>query len=359
MHSAVLGLAFQVRLPSNRQCLNRNCQRLAASRRRDFCRRRKSRPQILRRILQGHHNFEILRFLTRRCLLRSRNTRRAHNRVIPNFCDYSLKSFLRDRVDGNLCRLSHCDVHDVSFVDLNFSGDHGHIGNRHQRTSRRVLDSNDYGFAFAYGQVGNHAIKRRCVGCLLEHVRSVCQISAHLRDVTFSRIFLCLSLRHSRLRLRQSRVCGLPRRMAAVVLRFGDQSFFIKSFRPIPIKLLAFVIRFRPVQVCQCRIESGLGCNRVCPRRLQRRPSRAHIGRRLHVFQLRQQLPFLYPVAFLHVQLGDFSESVGADVDVGLRLDFTRCAHDRNQIQSLRPGRLDRDNIFAALVDAYTYAGCN
>src|SRR5437879_1417153 len=94
LHSAVLGLAFQVRLPSNRQCLNRNCQRLAASRRRDFCRRRKSRPQILRRILQGHHNFEILRFLTRRCLLRSRNTRRAHNRVIPNFCDYSLKSFL-------------------------------------------------------------------------------------------------------------------------------------------------------------------------------------------------------------------------------------------------------------------------
>src|SRR5438034_10131507 len=63
-------------------------------------------------------------------------------------------------------------------------------------------------------------------------------ISAHLRDVTFSRIFLCLSLRHSRLRLRQSRVCGLPRRMAAVVLRFGDQGFFIKSFRPIPIKLL-------------------------------------------------------------------------------------------------------------------------
>src|SRR5439155_16347613 len=36
-----------------------------------------------------------------------------------------------------------------------------------------------------------------------------------------------------------------------------------------------------------------------------------------------------------------------------------RCAHDRSQIQSLRPGRLDRDNIFAALVDAYTYAGCN
>src|SRR5438034_134394 len=160
----------------------------------------------------------------------------------------------------------------------------------------------------------NHAIKRRCVGCLLEHVRSVCQISAHLRDVTFSRIFLCLSLRHSRLRLRQSRVCGLPRRMAAVVLRFGDQSFFIKSFRPIPIKLLAFVIRFRPVQVRQRCVDSRVGRDSIRLRRLQRCFGGAHIGRRLHVFQLRQQLPFLYPVAFLHVQLGDFSESVAADV---------------------------------------------
>ena len=76
-----------------------------------------------------------------------------------------------------------------------------------------------------------------------------------------------------------------------------------------------------------------------------------HVGRGLHVFQLRQQLTLLDPVAFLDVKPGDLAEGIGADVDVSLRLDLAGCAHNRSQVLSLRFAGLDRDHALAALVN--------
>ncbi len=63
------------------------------------------------------------------------------------------------------------------------------------------------------------------------------------------------------------------------------------------------------------------------------------------------------PIAFFNVQMGDLAESIGADVDVSLRLDFTRCAHHRRQIQALRLAGLHRDQILVALVNRKTHNG--
>ena len=105
----------------------------------------------------------------------------------------------------------------------------------------------------------------------------------------------------------------------------------------------------RPDEIGLRGLEARVRCQRIRFCSLQRCFIRAHVRRGLHVFQLRQQLALLHLIAFLHVQVGNFSKSVRADVDVGLGLDFARSAHHRRQIFTLHLAGLYRHNTLPTL----------
>jgi len=60
--------------------------------------------------------------------------------------------------------------------------------------------------------------------------------------------------------------------------------------------------------------------------------------------------PFFYVIAFLNVQVGNLSVGVGADVDVSLRLNFTRSAHHRRQVLALDFPVCTVTHVLAALM---------
>ncbi len=104
------------------------------------------------------------------------------------------------------------------------------------------------------------------------------------------------------------------------------------------------------MQVGVGRVERRFGGDCIRFRGLHRGLIGAHVRRGLHIFQLRQQLSLLYVIAFLNVQVGNLSVGVGADVDVSLRLNFTRSAHHRRQVLALDFSSLHRDHVLAALM---------
>ena len=70
----------------------------------------------------------------------------------------------------DLGRLPELHVDDVGLVHFNLGGDHRGVGDRHQRAARRVLDTDDDGFAFAHRKVGDDAVEGRPVFGLAEHI---------------------------------------------------------------------------------------------------------------------------------------------------------------------------------------------
>ena len=176
------------------------------------------------------------------------------------------------------------------------------------------------------------------------------QVGLVLRDVTVGRVILRFRLRDLGLGLRHTGVGRLPGRSLGIVVRFGDQGRLVQALGSGPIELRFFRVRLGPVQVGQCGIQAGLGRYRVGLRGAERSLGRIQILRGLHVFELRQQLPLLYPIAFLDIELGNLAEGIGADVHVDFRLDFTRSADNRGQIQPLCLARLNCDHILVALV---------
>ena len=163
--------------------------------------------------------------------------------------------------------------------------------------------------------------------------------------------FCAFGLGDARLGLCQAGLRGLPRRFLAVVFRLGDQGVFVQTLGAGPIELGAFEVGLRAVQVGHGCIQRGVGGDSIGPGGFQPRLRGVHVGRGLHVFQLRQQLAFLDPVAFLHIKPGNLAEGIGADVDVSLRLDLAGGADNRSQIHRLRFAGLDRDHAFAALMN--------
>ena len=65
------------------------------------------------------------------------------------------------RINGHLGRLPLAHICDVGFVDLHFSGDNAHVGNRHQVTAFGVLNSGYDIFAHAHSDVTDNPIDRR------------------------------------------------------------------------------------------------------------------------------------------------------------------------------------------------------
>jgi len=125
----------------------------------------------------------------------------------------------------------------------------------------------------------------------------------------------------------------------------------VEILRALPIQFAALVVGLSALQIGSGSVQPGLGSDGVGFRGLHRSLVGAYIRRGLHVFQLRQQLTLPYVIPFLNVQVGDLAISIGADVDIGLGLDFARGAHHRGQVLALHFTGLHHDHILAALID--------
>lgn len=90
-------------------------------------------------------------------------------------------------------------------------------------------------------------------------------------------------------------------------------------------------------------LKAGLGCHVIGFGGLEGGFIGVYIGGGLDIFKLGEQVTLLDAVAFLDVQLDDFAEGVGADIDVGLRLDFARGADHGAEGLLLGLGGLDGD----------------
>ena len=245
-------------------------------------------------------------------------------------------------------------VDDVGLVHLDFGGDDRHVGQRHQRAAGRILDADDDRLAFAHRQVGDHAVVGCGVSGLLQDVGGVRQVGAVLRDVAFGGILLRLGLGDARLGLRQAGLGGLPGSFLAVVFRLRDQCVFDTdpgrgSSRVGRVRSRTWRGSSRP-WTCSCAASAATASVRAAssePGWRSRRPRTAR-------FPVVPAIDPSYPVAFLDVKPGDLAEGVGADVDVSLRLDFSRCADNRSQVLACRFAGLHRDHAFAALVNGNT-----
>ena len=171
-------------------------------------------------------------------------------------------------------------------------------------------------------------------------------------------ILLCLGLCYASLRLHQSRICGCPRISSAVEIRPRDQAVLEQALCALPVHLIAVVVSLGALQIGLRSLQRGIGRQFISLRRLQRCFVGIYIGRGLNVLQLRQQLTLLHVIALFHVQVGDLPESVGSDVDVILRFDFTRSADHRCQIQPLHLSGLDSGYVFAALMNGKADNDC-
>src|SRR5262249_33643540 len=56
-------------------------------------------------------------------------------------------------------------------------------------------------------------------------------------------------------------------------------------------------------------------------------------------------------VTLFHVEVGDFAERVGSDIDVDLRLDFSRCSYHRGKVFTDHFARLNRYQTLPALLN--------
>ena len=131
----------------------------------------------------------------------------------------------------------------------------------------------------------------------------------------------CASLAFGLLHLRGR---GIERRLLGIVVGLGNQLVVVQRLVALIVELGALVLGLRLVQVGGGGVHRGLRRHGVGARGVQGRLHGGNVGRGLNVVQRGQHLALLHPVAFLHVQLGDLAQGVGADVDVHFGLDLAR-----------------------------------
>ena len=105
------------------------------------------------------------------------------------------------------------------------------------------------------------------------------------------------------------------------------------------------------------RIHGRLGRNIISLRSLKCGVVGGNIRRRLHILQRCQHLALFHAIAFFHVEVGDLPESIGADIDVNLWLDFSRCGHYRREVLADHFSCLHRNHALAALLDREPHNG--
>src|SRR5581483_11246157 len=274
----------------------------------------------------------------------------ANHGVVAYLADVSVENLARDSVNGDLGRLVHLHVDDVGFIHLHLGGDDRHVGQRHQGGAGRILDADHDGFAFAHREIGDDAVEGRVVDGLAQDIAGAGERGRRLVDAALGGLLLRALLRDARLRLVHagdgSLVGGLP----GVVILLGDELLLEQALGTVEVESRALQVAPGAVEVGLRGAQRGVGGLRVGARHLQRGLVGRDVGGGLHVLQLRQQLAFLHVVAFLHIQLHDLAEGVGAEVDVGLGLDFARGGHHRVQVFHRDFAGLHGNNALLALL---------
>ena len=193
----------------------------------------------------------------------------------------------------------------------------------------------------AHRQVGDHAIQRRDGIVFGQHVVQPRQPGLRLRDPALGGGELRGRLRALHSHLRQPRLifthAGRRRiviRLFLIVILLGDQVVLVQFLGVIKQHFRALLFRAEPFE----RRLGGLGAFIGGAQSFFRRRRiglggsdpgflRRHIGLRLHVLDARHHLILADVIAFLDQKLQDPALRVGSDIDVVLRLDFTRSGH--------------------------------
>ncbi len=110
-------------------------------------------------VVEGDDDLEVLGLFSAGGGLRGGHACGAQQRLIANQGDVAFEDLVGDGVDGDFGGLSHLDVDDVGLVDLDFGGDHAHVGDGHDGGAFGVLDAQDHGFTLAHRLVGHDAVK--------------------------------------------------------------------------------------------------------------------------------------------------------------------------------------------------------
>ena len=182
---------------------------------------------------------------------------------------------------------------DVGFVDLNLSGNHRHIGERHQSAAQGVLDADHDRFTFTYRQTGNQPIVRSDIAGLRKYVARARQRCLGLADLAFRRILLRLVLSDARLELSYAGDSCVVGSFLGVEILFGYQGLLVKSLGAIVIKLGVIQDRTRLYELGTAGLKASLLSNGIGLRGFQTGAIGGYIGFRLNIVDLRQEVdPF-------------------------------------------------------------------
>src|SRR5439155_3209174 len=201
---------FKLASGADGQGLDRDVDHVLASCRGDFGRGRKSRTQAEGRIVEGDHHFEVLGLLGRaRGGRGGRLARGAADSGLTDFRHATLKSFVREGVNGYLGGLAQLDVYDVGLIHLHFRRYHRQFRYLKQHASRRVLDAWNDVLPHVHGQRGDDAIDWRGVDGLILHVPESHELGPRLHDARFGHIAVVNGLLVLRLGLSHAGLRGL------------------------------------------------------------------------------------------------------------------------------------------------------
>ena len=82
------------------------------------------------------------------------------------------------------------------------------------------------------------------------------------------RIYLRFGLCHASLRLHQAGVGGGPGIFSAIEIRFRNEAVLIQILRPLPVQLVALIVRLGALHVSLRSLQCGIRRQFVCLRRL-------------------------------------------------------------------------------------------
>ncbi len=206
-------------------------------------------PEVGRCLVEGDDDFEVFGFLGTGGALGGGEAGGAEEGLVADFGDVAFEDATGESVDGYICRLAHTDVDDVGFVDFDFGGDDGHVGEGHDGGSAGVLDAYNDGFALTDGDVGDEAVEGGAADGFVEGVKVRALAGDGLIDVGALGLGLGLGLGERGDALGEGGRGHVVGCFFAVVVLLGNELFVIERLGAVVVQALLF--------------EIGLGLNNV------------------------------------------------------------------------------------------------
>ena len=238
----------------------------------------------------------------------------------------SLERSIGNRVDCDLGDLPDLHVRNVRLVDFDLRLNDGHVGERQQHRARIVHGADDGGLALLNIAARDDAVDRRLDAHLAEVVARALEHGTLLCDAALLRLDLFLALLHVRLR-------G-PHVVHHLVERLARRELLA------PEVLLARQVLLGLLQLHFRRLDRLPHLIERLFRRLQRGGVAVDARAQRLRIDLKQELPDLDAIPFVHGEVDDAARRVGRDLHETLGLDFARGRHDGFEVA--RPDGLGR-----------------